>query len=113
MGTSHNIDHFLCTVLRTARRQWRVIATLLVMTLTVACSVPASDRAGSDRQQATTQPPTYAMNRDVEGERFILEAGAEMYREHCAVCHGERMDCLLYTSPSPRDVEESRMPSSA
>ena len=25
----------------------------------------------------------------------------------------ELMDCLLYTSPSPRDVEESRMPSSA
>ena len=23
------------------------------------------------------------------------------------------MRCLLYTSPSPRDVEESRMPSSA
>ena len=26
---------------------------------------------------------------------------------------GEYKDCLLYTSPSPRDVEESRMPSSA
>ena len=25
----------------------------------------------------------------------------------------EFMACLLYTSPSPRDVEESRMPSSA
>ena len=25
----------------------------------------------------------------------------------------EGMVCLLYTSPSPRDVEESRMPSSA
>ena len=25
----------------------------------------------------------------------------------------EFLDCLLYTSPSPRDVEESRMPSSA
>ena len=25
----------------------------------------------------------------------------------------ESFDCLLYTSPSPRDVEESRMPSSA
>ena len=25
----------------------------------------------------------------------------------------ENMNCLLYTSPSPRDVEESRMPSSA
>ena len=26
---------------------------------------------------------------------------------------GHSMGCLLYTSPSPRDVEESRMPSSA
>ena len=26
---------------------------------------------------------------------------------------GLRLACLLYTSPSPRDVEESRMPSSA
>ena len=25
----------------------------------------------------------------------------------------ETISCLLYTSPSPRDVEESRMPSSA
>ena len=25
----------------------------------------------------------------------------------------EMRSCLLYTSPSPRDVEESRMPSSA
>ena len=25
----------------------------------------------------------------------------------------ESLGCLLYTSPSPRDVEESRMPSSA
>ena len=25
----------------------------------------------------------------------------------------DAIDCLLYTSPSPRDVEESRMPSSA
>ena len=26
---------------------------------------------------------------------------------------GQFLICLLYTSPSPRDVEESRMPSSA
>ena len=26
---------------------------------------------------------------------------------------GQQSRCLLYTSPSPRDVEESRMPSSA
>ena len=28
-------------------------------------------------------------------------------------CRGSASPCLLYTSPSPRDVEESRMPSSA
>jgi len=36
----------------------------------------------------------------------------------CPHCGGSYIDgdveiCLLYTSPSPRDVEESRMPSSA
>ena len=31
-----------------------------------------------------------------------------------ALCsEGYHVTCLLYTSPSPRDVEESRMPSSA
>ena len=34
--------------------------------------------------------------------KFDAEARAAMIR-----------GCLLYTSPSPRDVEESRMPSSA
>ena len=31
----------------------------------------------------------------------------------CFIAAAEPQDCLLYTSPSPRDVEESRMPSSA
>ena len=35
-------------------------------------------------------------------------------KQHCAKAFEEALDtCLLYTSPSPRDVEESRMPSSA
>ena len=32
------------------------------------------------------------------------------FKQHFSAKSG---DCLLYTSPSPRDVEESRMPSSA
>ena len=43
---------------------------------------------------------------NVDGGKFCIEAienGAE-----AAI-----IGCLLYTSPSPRDVEESRMPSSA
>ena len=33
--------------------------------------------------------------------------------QRCVRAGGKHNDCLLYTSPSPRDVEESRMPSSA
>ena len=39
--------------------------------------------------------------------RVILPQAETMVDE------GQDMFCLLYTSPSPRDVEESRMPSSA
>ena len=35
------------------------------------------------------------------------------YFVHCVPSPKKYLDCLLYTSPSPRDVEESRMPSSA
>ena len=38
------------------------------------------------------------------------QEGIEIIRHSCAHLFGH---CLLYTSPSPRDVEESRMPSSA
>ena len=32
---------------------------------------------------------------------------------HMTDCHAQLKPCLLYTSPSPRDTERSRMPSSA
>ena len=40
-----------------------------------------------------------------------LEDWSEFIDKHGK--HGWSIACLLYTSPSPRDVEESRMPSSA
>ena len=50
-----------------------------------------------------------AVARLVRGEFLGLKN-----REFVQACHTLGMsDCLLYTSPSPRDVEESRMPSSA
>ena len=42
----------------------------------------------------------------------LLKAGAER-RAGTRWFDAEGTHCLLYTSPSPRDVEESRMPSSA
>ena len=51
----------------------------------------------------------------------VLKPETINYRTHkperdglfCERIFGPVKDCLLYTSPSPRDVEESRMPSSA
>ena len=42
--------------------------------------------------------------------KTYVEMGAEEDKENVRALYE---DCLLYTSPSPRDVEESRMPSSA
>ena len=41
------------------------------------------------------------------------EAIAEYKEFKDPIKNGWYLNCLLYTSPSPRDVEESRMPSSA
>ena len=40
-------------------------------------------------------------------------AGEKWATEKVLAHYADYIDCLLYTSPSPRDVEESRMPSSA
>ena len=43
----------------------------------------------------------------------ILVVSARQYGQRPARKFAQAIGCLLYTSPSPRDVEESRMPSSA
>ena len=45
------------------------------------------------------------MKKFIFEEKFISYADVEIYAEN--------EDCLLYTSPSPRDGRISRMPSSA
>ena len=44
--------------------------------------------------------------------KHFLEQG-DLVRAFGAINYAHAWICLLYTSPSPRDVEESRMPSSA
>ena len=70
-----------------------IVSLLLAMTL-----IPMLSAAGSDVQR----------EEGVQGTRFIL---APLFAP--IVWCGRQLGCLLYTSPSPRDVEESRMPSSA
>ena len=50
----------------------------------------------------------------MEALEILLEAGVpELTMSEIAKKLKISLSCLLYTSPSPRDVEESRMPSSA
>ena len=53
----------------------------------------------------------YRLNHHFTQRAFEQEFGPEATYPQVAI--GSRHICLLYTSPSPRDVEESRMPSSA
>ena len=47
------------------------------------------------------------------GVMFIVVIGTFEWSSFRIVGKVPRSDCLLYTSPSPRDAHESRMPSSA
>ena len=62
----------------------------------------------------TTQTPDHDLNHEVyidpKDHKEHINHGMIEYTEEDLKMHN---DCLLYTSPSPRDVEESRMPSSA
>ena len=53
----------------------------------------------------------YAPLRQMQGGDYVVDPGVERYVNQV----GQRLAtvCLLYTSPSPRDLSTSRMPSSA
>ena len=44
---------------------------------------------------------------------FFNQFNAKIYKSETVNTHGGSISCLLYTSPSPRDRQKSRMPSSA
>ena len=48
----------------------------------------------------------------IEAEAWT-KGGLDSYKTNPILLFNHDYNCLLYTSPSPRDVEESRMPSSA
>ena len=46
-------------------------------------------------------------------ETVIIQENVERLDNHIKINHPQDQVCLLYTSPSPRDRQKSRMPSSA
>ena len=67
------------------------------------------DEEGNFMEPALVQEyvtSTYGNQRHLRPDNRLLKDSTHLYMTLPSVC-------LLYTSPSPRDVEESRMPSSA
>ena len=78
--------------------------------------IPFIQEAGYE----VVRPRSTQVRLEVDEEVATLFADGQHYDAiiHAAIVGGRRdhdddWRCLLYTSPSPRDVEESRMPSSA
>ena len=61
----------------------------------------------------TNQPDNIEAGREIYHRIFTSDASIQASDPTGAYFKVTGPDCLLYTSPSPRDVEESRMPSSA
>ena len=53
------------------------------------------------------------VRRNTDHEDIAQEAFTKIFLKLDQFAGHQPFTCLLYTSPSPRDVEESRMPSSA
>ena len=82
-------------------------------------------REGQRSAGSVTQKMETALKKKVDPKALLREKQAREaitqfikndilgYCITAAICYGESLDCLLYTSPSPRDQRGSRMPSSA
>ena len=78
-----------------------LIAVLALACLGSACTVPPMQRADELRVDSITLAPQHSGG--VSSPPFCLHLRFK----------GQFYVCLLYTSPSPRDKRQSRMPSSA
>ena len=71
-------------------------------------SAPHDFGGGDYMQQITLVPGVYTVAMQWDDNYFSLNEGGAQYDLDIHL-----IDCLLYTSPSPRDRQKSRMPSSA
>ena len=85
--------------------------SLLILGLTLILAIPAQGQISGDESSDFAQAEKYyALGMDI-ADRFekarYLNYAVGLYKQYL------KSHCLLYTSPSPRDLSTSRMPSSA
>ena len=88
----------------------------------VAQEVEATETDSTQEEQATEAQAEEAkqelirqLKLKVDGKEEVMELPFEVQPEHAEwlAAKIQPTSCLLYTSPSPRDRQKSRMPSSA
>ena len=67
----------------------------------------------TDNRQSVTQGKNDFLHTRIPRHQIIEGFDTDCLQVCAMGLFFQHMACLLYTSPSPRDVEESRMPSSA
>ena len=87
-------------------RVFFVITTLLIFSIEDSMLASEIDKAWYDKTE---------INGDfrLRYEGIYKKPGQDTDRERFRLRLGMKSSCLLYTSPSPRDKRQSRMPSSA
>ena len=94
----------------TVRRFAAEGAQVCILDRDLATAVALAEELGSEH---------FALELDVRFEAAVEQAAADVYARWESVdvlvnnAGSELNNCLLYTSPSPRDKRQSRMPSSA
>ena len=84
-----------------------------VPTFSASWSVMNMQRYSAELYRGLAQAVDYPMNYHVTGSIRLAHSLERMQEFERVKGMGRYQGCLLYTSPSPRDRQKSRMPSSA
>ena len=87
----------------------RVLRNIIIVSILLANCLHIVQSA-----ELTLDISSYSYREVDQSDNFFMEDKSAPFLHGVGIRDwGDDKACLLYTSPSPRDVEESRMPSSA
>ena len=95
-----------------------VLVMLLFSVSSHLMSLDIGDKAPGFTLEAT-DGKTYSLDQFLNKEAVVIAWYPKAFTSGCTIeckslaLNGHLLNCLLYTSPSPRDKRQSRMPSSA
>ena len=89
------------------------LSQLKAMTTVVADTGDIEAIAKFQPQDATTNPSLLLKAASLANYQQLIASAVSWAKTQSSNAEQQVIDCLLYTSPSPRDLSTSRMPSSA